>query len=202
VTIDLGTGDVLSVYKRAQENPERFFIGIDPNRRPLEKISEKIYRRPAKGGLTNVLYVQAAAEALPAELDGVASKVQIEFPWGSLLRGVAGGDKVILSNLRRLCLPNALLEVTIAIDPDRDRSEWARLELATFTIDHVLSVLVPKYCEAGFKIVRAQQIGSDELAQRHSSWARRLHRSPTREFFKIDAVVDGQGSRCTSGLTP
>ena len=189
MTIDLGTGDGLSVYKRAQENRERFFIGIDANRRPLEKISEKIYRRPAKGGLTNVVYVQAAAEALPAELDGVASEVQVEFPWGSLLRGVAGGDKVILSNLRRLCSSNALLEVTLAIDPDRDRSEWARLELASLTIDLVGSFLRLRYHEAGFRIVSAQQIPSNNVTLLNSSWARRLQRSRGREFFKIEAVA-------------
>jgi 16S rRNA (adenine(1408)-N(1))-methyltransferase len=190
VTIDLGTGDGLSVYKRAQENPERFFIGIDPNRRPLEKISERIYRRPAKGGLTNVLYVQAAAEALPAELDGVASEVQVEFPWGSLLRGVAGGDKVILSSLRRLCSPNALLEVTIANDPDRDRSEWERLKLPPLSLAYLANELASKYEAAGFKIVCAEDFSLAHPSRLKSSWARRL-RSSSRLLFRIVGKAKG-----------
>ena len=96
ITVDVGTGDGLFVYKCAQRDPQRFFIGVDANRRPLEKISEKIYRRPAKGGLPNVLFVQAAVENLPAELQGIATEVHVQFPWGSLLRGVAAGDEIVM----------------------------------------------------------------------------------------------------------
>ena len=68
VIIDIGTGDGRFVYQSARQNPTKFYIGIDPNTRPLEKISEKIYRKPAKGGAGNVLFIQAAIEDLPAEL--------------------------------------------------------------------------------------------------------------------------------------
>ena len=49
--IDIGTGDGRFVYQSARRNPNKFYIGIDPNTRPLTKISEKIHRKPAKGGL-------------------------------------------------------------------------------------------------------------------------------------------------------
>jgi 16S rRNA (adenine(1408)-N(1))-methyltransferase len=62
VIVDIGTGDGRFVYQSARENPRKFYIGIDPNVRPLEKISEKIYRKPAKGGATNALFDQAALE--------------------------------------------------------------------------------------------------------------------------------------------
>jgi hypothetical protein len=55
----------------------------------LEKISEKIHRKPEKGGLPNVLFVQAPVEELPPELNQVADKIHIHFPGGSLLRSVA-----------------------------------------------------------------------------------------------------------------
>jgi 16S rRNA (adenine(1408)-N(1))-methyltransferase len=45
VIIDIGTGDGRFVYQSARRNPKKFYIGIDPNVRPLEKISEKICRR-------------------------------------------------------------------------------------------------------------------------------------------------------------
>lgn len=44
-------------------------IGVDANPRPLGKVSERIHRKPTKGGLPNVLFVQAAIEDLPSELD-------------------------------------------------------------------------------------------------------------------------------------
>src|SRR5262245_4483917 len=113
IVIDIGTGDGRFVYQCAQENPRRFYIGIDANARPLEKISEKIYRNPAKGGLPNVLFLQSAIEDLPEELDGVADEVHVHFPWGSLLRVVANGDENGLRNLRRICGPDGLLEIVI-----------------------------------------------------------------------------------------
>jgi 16S rRNA (adenine(1408)-N(1))-methyltransferase len=115
------------VYKCAQQDPRRFFIGIDANRRPLEKISEKIHRKPAKGGLSNLLFVQAAVEDLPLELAGLASEVYVQLPWGSLLRGVVAGEEIVMRNLRRMCSPGARLEVTLGLDPDRDKGEWNRL---------------------------------------------------------------------------
>jgi tRNA G46 methylase TrmB len=53
VVIDIGTGDGLFVYQAARHNPRKFYLGIDANPQPLEKISEKIHRKPAKGGLQN-----------------------------------------------------------------------------------------------------------------------------------------------------
>ena len=49
---------------------------MDAQAKALEKISEKIHRKPAKGGLPNVLFVQAAVENLPPELDGVVDEVR------------------------------------------------------------------------------------------------------------------------------
>src|SRR5215470_13310288 len=80
VIVDIGTGDGLFVCQSARQNPDRFYIGIDASPQALEKISEKICRKTAKGGLPNVLFVQATVEELPSELDGVADEVHIHFP--------------------------------------------------------------------------------------------------------------------------
>ena len=128
VIVDIGTGDGRFVYQSARQNPNKFYIGIDPNVSPLEKISEKIHRKPAKGGAPNVLFIQAAVEDLPPELDGVADEVHVHFPWGSLLRAVSTGDIEVLSNVRRICSPGALLEVVIGTRSRsrsvRDRTSW------------------------------------------------------------------------------
>jgi 16S rRNA (adenine(1408)-N(1))-methyltransferase len=67
IVIDIGTGDGLFVFESARQNARKFYIGIDASARPLEKISEKIHRKPAKGGLPNVLFLHAAVEDLPSE---------------------------------------------------------------------------------------------------------------------------------------
>ncbi len=95
IVLDIGTGDGRFVSVCARQNLNKFYIGIDANPRPLEKISEKIHRKPTKGGLSNVLFIQAAVEDLPSELDGVADEVHIHFPWGSLLRGGDGRKQCV-----------------------------------------------------------------------------------------------------------
>jgi 16S rRNA (adenine(1408)-N(1))-methyltransferase len=70
---------------------QKFFMGIDPNVRPLAKISEKIYRRTGKGGAPNVVFLQAAVEELPDELTGIADEVHVQFPWGKFAQGRGDG---------------------------------------------------------------------------------------------------------------
>lgn len=92
IVIDIGTGDGRFVSAMARANPNKFFIGIDANVKPLEKPSMKATRKLNKGGLKNAMFVQAAIELLPEEFTGVADEIHIHFPWGSLLRSVAAAD--------------------------------------------------------------------------------------------------------------
>jgi 16S rRNA (adenine(1408)-N(1))-methyltransferase len=174
VIIDIGTGDGRYVYQSACQNPNKLYIGIDPNARPLEKISEKIHRRPAKGGAPNVLFVQAAVEDLPSELNGVADEVHVHFPWGSLLRAVATGDVAVLQNLRRICSLGALLEVVIGLNPVRDQTEIDRLGLTPLSFEFIDKQLVPNYEAAGFEVIERGVIAASEWPEFNTSWAKRL----------------------------
>jgi 16S rRNA (adenine(1408)-N(1))-methyltransferase len=187
VVIDIGTGDGLFVYQSARRNPQKFYIGVDANPRPLEKVSEKVHRKPAKGGLSNVLFIQAAVEDLPTELDGVADEVHVHFPWGSLLRIVAAGEQEGLRNLRRICALGALLEVVIGFDPERDSSEIARLELPVLSLEHIDSVLAPEYRSAGFEIFERGIIASSEWPEFQTSWAKRLKGNTSRALIYLIA---------------
>ena len=187
IIIDIGTGDGRFVYQSARLNPERFYIGIDPSPRPLAKLSEKIHRRPEKGGLANVLFIQAAVEDLPCELDGVADEVHVHFPWGSLLRAVAIGDESALGGIRRICAPDALFEVVIALDPERAGSEIARLGLDSLTGDYLESVLVPRYRAAGFEVSETGVLPYRERPSVNTSWAARLRDRPGRSITYLIA---------------
>lgn len=198
--VDVGTGDGLFVYRCAREDSQKFFIGIDANRRPLEKISERIHRRPAKGGLRNILFLQAAVEDLPSELDGIATEVHVQFPWGSLLRGVAARDEIVIGNLRRICSSKARLQITIGLDAERDRYEWERLKLSPISARHVESVLAARYHSAGFKIIEMEELSASDLPELQTSWAKRLQTSSQRSFIRIVAKAEEiPSSRKTSG---
>ncbi|MGH2393895.1 MAG: methyltransferase domain-containing protein [Candidatus Limnocylindria bacterium] len=80
VTIDLGTGDGRYVLATAAAEPDRLVIGVDANAAAMVKAARRAASRPNRGGLPNALFVAAAVEALPAELDGVADLVTAHFP--------------------------------------------------------------------------------------------------------------------------
>jgi 16S rRNA (adenine(1408)-N(1))-methyltransferase len=174
VIIDLGTGDGSYVYQSARRRPDRFYIGIDAQSSALEKISEKIHRKPAKGGAPNALFIQAAVEDLPQELDGVADEIHAHFPWGSLLRTLALGDELVLRNLRRVCAPGAWLEVVIALDPERDRTEIERLGLPPLSLEFLETTLIPRYHAAGFDVAEYGSLPPSEWPHLQTSWAKKL----------------------------
>ena len=187
VIIDIGTGDGRFVYQSARQNPNKFYIGIDPNARPLEKISEKIYRKPAKGGAPNVLFIQSAVEDLPPELDGVADELHVHFPWGSLLRAVATGDVAMLQNLSRICSPGALLEVVIGLDPARDQTEIDRLGLPSLSLEFIDKQLVPNYGAVGFEVIERGVLAASEWPEFNTSWAKRLQGNESRAITYLIA---------------
>lgn len=182
VIVDLGTGDGRFVYQSAKKHPDRFYLGIDAVARGLEKISEKIHRKPAKGGLPNVLFVQAAIESLPSEFDGIADEVHIHFPWGSLLGGIATGNLAVLESVRRICAPGAWLEVLISLDWERDSAEAARLGVRPLTSEFLASDLIPRYRAAGFDVTEYGVLPGSKWPKFCTSWAKRLAGNTNRSL--------------------
>lgn len=181
VVLDIGTGDGRFAYRSAETNPNKFYVGIDANAKPLEKISTKATRKPSKGGLPNVLFVQAAIENLPEELNATANEIHIHFPWGSLLRAVITGDRSALESLRRVCAPECLLEIVVGIDEERDRSEIERLELPKLSAEYLETILIPKYEAAGFEILKSGSLTASEWSKLETSWARKLQSGAQRK---------------------
>ena len=187
--VDIGTGDGRFVYQSARENPTKLYIGIDANAKPVEKISMKATRQPAKGGAPNLLLIQAAIEDLPTELNRSADEIHIHFPWGSLLRAVAAGEDAALHSLRRISAPGCLLEVVIGIDPQRDRAEVERLNLPPLSVDYLKTILTRRYEAAGFGFRECGAVLPSECSHLKSSWARRLQGNEQREvvYFIAEA---------------
>ena len=187
--MDIGTGDGRFVYQSARANPAKFYIGIDANSKPLEKISMKSTRHRAKGGATNVLFVQAAIESLPEELSGTADEIHIHFPWGSLLRAVVNGEEAVVKALHRISAPGGLLEVVIGFDPERDRAEIDRLGLPSLPWAYLAGELAGKYEACGFRFRESGTLKRADWAHLESSWARRLQTNPQREvvYFVAEA---------------
>lgn len=187
ISIDLGTGDGSYVYKTARANPGQFYIGIDANADNMAEYSLKASKKPAKGGLSNVLFVNGTIESLPEELQGLASQVTVLLPWGSLLRAVALPDKSLLHNLAALCQPKATLKVIFGYEAQNELGTMQELGLPEMTADYLDDILKPAYLEAGFKI-KWRFIKQDALKTIPSTWAKKLAYGKERRFIEIEGI--------------
>jgi 16S rRNA (adenine(1408)-N(1))-methyltransferase len=183
VVIDIGTGDGRFVSAAARANPNKLFIGVDANVKPLEKPSMKATRKPSRGGLPNVLFVQAAIEDLPDELSGSANEIHIHFPWGSLLKAVVCGEENALTSLRRISADDCLLEIIVGIDPIRDKTEVERLGIPVLSGRYIEDSLKQEYEKAGFKMLERGTLSRDKWSRIETSWAKRLSVSEKREVI-------------------
>ncbi len=189
VTVNLGAGDGRFAYRYAQAHPERLVIAIDPVRENLRELSAKAARKPARGGLANVLYVVASVEHLPPELHGVAGEIFVTLPWGSLMRGIMLAEPVVLDALASLARDGAALRIVLNTRIFDDPVPAEARDLPEITPEYARQTLAPAYARHGIEIVSARFMDADEVAAISTTWAKRLsHRAPPRSVL-IEAAV-------------
>ncbi|HJZ88789.1 MAG TPA: class I SAM-dependent methyltransferase [Polyangia bacterium] len=171
------------MYRSARAKPTRFCVGVDSNADNLAEISRRAGRKPARGGASNALFVHATAEALPPELAGLATRVTILLPWGSLLRAVAQPDPVVLAGVRGLCRPGARLEVVMAY---AERDPTTAGALAPLERERLLREVLPRYRAAGF-VATVGPLTAAEVRQLGTTWAARLAFGRERPFWRLRA---------------
>jgi hypothetical protein len=108
VHMDIGTGDGRFALALARRFPHMFVIGLDACRDPL--------RQAARRSPANLLFVAANVYALPDELAGRATRISINFPWGSLLNGLLTDDPALMAGL--IGLGNAATELELFVNGD------------------------------------------------------------------------------------
>jgi hypothetical protein len=157
VLVDVGTGDGRFVDAMARRHPEMLAVGLDASREPL---AERSRRAPG-----NALYLIGNALDLPNDLDGVASWMTLNFPWGSLLEALLAGDAGLLTRLAVIAQPEALIEVRV--NGAAAVSCGVSLEEAGVHIRGALS-------GAGFRVGRPRGLCAADLRAFPSTWAHRL----------------------------
>jgi len=141
--------------------------------------------------LDNLLYVRAAVEDLPPALAGVADRLSVVLPWGSLLAAVAHPSVDVLQGIRGLCQPDAVLTIVIGLDRVRDQAELRRLGLTSLLDASLASRLAEGYARAGFRFGSVRPVAPDELTAWPSSWVRRLSHARGRTLLQVTATGVG-----------
>jgi 16S rRNA (adenine(1408)-N(1))-methyltransferase len=167
--VDLGTGDGRFVLATAAAQPDLLVIGVDAAADSMVDASRRAARATKRGCVPRALFVVAAAEALPSELNGLADAVTVHFPWGSLLRGLLDADSAIVSGIARITRPGAAVTMLLSVT-ERDRVTIGRDSVDERTFRE----LAPVYAAHGLQLCEARPATADEVARSHSSWAKRL----------------------------
>jgi len=157
IAIDLGTGDGRFVCKSAEQSRDIFFIGLDSCRENLHASSRKAPR--------NALFIIANAQALPSELNGLASHISINFPWGSLLESLLNADGCLAHGLFSMTRPVA--EMDLHLNAEAFAAAGWDLESGADRIEHDLNV-------AGWKTKSLSCLNARDLRAIPTTWAKRL----------------------------
>jgi 16S rRNA (adenine(1408)-N(1))-methyltransferase len=171
VAVDLGTGDGRHVLATAAARPDTLAIGVDANAAAMADSSRRAWRRDA---LPNALFAVAAAEQLPEALHGLAGSLTVNFPWGSLLRGVLGEDDAVLAGVARLLAPGAEGAVLLSV--------VARDGLPPVPPRASLGAA---YARHGLELVEMRLATAEEVAAAGSSWAKRLRAGRDRPVTRL-----------------
>jgi 16S rRNA (adenine(1408)-N(1))-methyltransferase len=168
--IDLGAGDGRAVLATAAAEPSTLVIGVDAAAASMAESSRRAARagRATRGAPSNVLFVVAAAEAIPSELVGIAERVRVQLPWGSLLRGCLGLDNRVAAGIASLVAPGGELKLLLA-PIERDG-------LAAVPTDpgEVIRAVAAAFAAFGLVLAEGRPATAEELGASHSTWAKRL----------------------------
>ena len=169
--VDLGAGDGRFVRHLARQ-PGVGAIGVD-----LCEANLRIASRAAGG---NALFVVADALALPGELSRVATRVTVNFPWGSLLRGLLSGHPGLLAGLGAIGRGGTSLEI---------RLNAGALAEAGWTLEAGSERVAAVLRDAGIYVGATRILGPADLRRWPTTWAKRLAFGRDPRASRVESTV-------------
>jgi 16S rRNA (adenine(1408)-N(1))-methyltransferase len=141
--------------------------------------------KPARGGTANAMFLQASLETLSTDLAGIAARITVNYPWGSLLKTVALPEAALLAALARLARSGATLDVLVNLHPLRDAAYAERNGLAGALILGSSEMLRAAYWRAGFRLKAIEDVTGSLV--RSTRWGSQLHHAG-REIVRLVAA--------------
>lgn len=171
-TIDLGAGDGRFVRHLASRQPGLGVIGVD--------LCAANLALAARAATANALFVVADALALPDELGRVATRVTMNFPWGSLLRGLLSGHPGLIEGLGAVGRGAATVEISL---------NAAAFAASGWTLEAGGERVAAVLRGAGAEVGPPRILGPAQLRRCPTTWAKRLAFGRDPRAIQIDAVL-------------
>ncbi len=112
-----------------------------------------------------MLFIIAEAGRLPCELNGLASRIAINFPWGSLLEGLLNPDSDLMRAMMLASHTVASLEV---------RLNAGALAKAGTALEAGAEQVCRSLSRSGWMVNAPKPINAADLRLLPTTWARRL----------------------------
>jgi len=190
VLLDVGTGDGKFPYRYAKENPSTFCVGIDTIADNLLDTAGKIGRKPARGGVRNLVLVVSSLEMMPHDFDGFADRITLNFPWAGLLIGAVKPEDETARRLSQLMKPGGTLDMLLNMQVFEDESLREGMDLPPFGIEYVDAELAPGYAKFDVSITGRALLAPGKLPER-TSWGRHLSVGSGRATMHITGRKSG-----------
>jgi 16S rRNA (adenine(1408)-N(1))-methyltransferase len=184
LVVDIGTGDGKHVLAEARRRPSALVVGLDAGPDAMRRTAARAAGKSAKGGVPNALFVWAAVEALPPELNGI-TEVHCLMPWGSLLRALVTPDEGMLRAVAQRCVSGAPFLIALNLHAWRPPVPEVG-DTAEPTPESARQVLAPAYARAGWTLTAADYLDAAQVAELGTSWTKRLGSS--RETLDVLAL--------------
>lgn len=189
IIIDIGTGDGSFPYRKAGRDRESFYIGLDSAADNMVNSSVKAGKKASRGGLDNVLYVVCNALDIPEELKGLADRVHINLPWGSLRDAVVKGDRELLEGIGKMSKSQAALDIYVSYDIQYEAKEIMDRQLPQLSMNYINNQLKSRYRHWGIDIKRAEVCGNDTLKGLETQWAKKLAFGRKRDIYHLHCLI-------------
>jgi len=169
--LDVGTGGGRAVLAMAAAEPDALVFGFDADAASMVDASRRAAAAATRGGRPNASFVVGAAEELPGPFEGLVDEATLRFPWGSLLRGAVGLAGPVSAGLARLLRPGGTLLLLVALKPKDGFDDLLPLvDEPALLAERLQDTFAP----LGLSLDDCRFATSAEVAEAHSSWARRL----------------------------
>jgi 16S rRNA (adenine(1408)-N(1))-methyltransferase len=153
--LDIGCGDGSSALAYAREHPDTAVVGLDIC---LDNLNRKLRKAPG-----NLRFIQADATLCLEVLEAQFDSGIIAFPFGSLLRGLVGGNRAAIDHILSPFKPEASVRILI---------NESAMRAATDIMPGMPSALGPlKVALRGTTVVA---LNNRDIRHEPSRWARRI----------------------------
>jgi len=189
VCVDIGTGNGTYVYKQAIKNTNVLFIGIDPVKENMIKVSSKIVKR-YKNSLCNILLMISSVENIPSALNGIADRITIYFPWGILLEGIVKPIEYLMKKIVCVAKDKASFDFITTYSENCDGNEIIKRRLPEIDSSYFDEKYTKKLNEIGLILKSVNVLSNNELKNFDSQWAKKLAFGKSRQFFRLEGVFN------------